>query len=230
MFANFAPPPPRRARNLACPRFPDGLSVGCPRQQPHRAGLARSCLFAQSCPTLCGPVDCGPAGSSGLGVFQARTLGGLPFPPLLAHSRDSLVCGINQLASEGQAHGKTWLSWAGGGRSASQSRPRAAALAAPAFPGPPTLPLCRPDFVLAPPLLFAVSTSRDHPTSLLGADGVGAKQAHRPPGSRGSLDRPTRPGVLYRRFSHWGTQLRGLYCRQPAPHFPRRVRQIFSLY
>ena len=73
-LATQAVPPPRRARNLACPRFPNGLSVGCQRQQPYHVGLARSCSIAQSCPTLCGPVDCGPAGSSVPGVFQIRIL------------------------------------------------------------------------------------------------------------------------------------------------------------
>ena len=29
---------------------------------------------AQSCPTLCDPMDCSPPGSSGHGIFQARVL------------------------------------------------------------------------------------------------------------------------------------------------------------
>ena len=29
---------------------------------------------ARSCPTLCGPMDCSPPGSSGHGIFQARVL------------------------------------------------------------------------------------------------------------------------------------------------------------
>ena len=32
------------------------------------------CLVAQSCPTLCNPVDCSPPGSSVHWVLQARTL------------------------------------------------------------------------------------------------------------------------------------------------------------
>ena len=32
-------------------------------------------LVAQSCPTLCGPMDCHPPGSSVLGILQARILG-----------------------------------------------------------------------------------------------------------------------------------------------------------
>ena len=35
---------------------------------------------AQSCPTLCDPVDCSPPGSSIHGILQARILSGLPFP------------------------------------------------------------------------------------------------------------------------------------------------------
>ena len=32
------------------------------------------CLVAQSCPTLCCPMDCSPPGSSVHGIFQARIL------------------------------------------------------------------------------------------------------------------------------------------------------------
>ena len=32
------------------------------------------CLVAQSCPTLCDPLDCSPPGSSVHGMFQARIL------------------------------------------------------------------------------------------------------------------------------------------------------------
>ena len=37
-------------------------------------------LVAQSCPTLCNPMDCSPPGSSVHGILQARMLSGLPFP------------------------------------------------------------------------------------------------------------------------------------------------------
>ena len=43
------------------------------------------CVRAQSCLTLCDPIDCSPPGSSVHGSHQARMLGGsgLPFlPPL----------------------------------------------------------------------------------------------------------------------------------------------------
>ena len=32
------------------------------------------CLYAESCPTLCGPMDCGLSGSSVHGIFKARLL------------------------------------------------------------------------------------------------------------------------------------------------------------
>ena len=40
------------------------------------------CSVAQSCQTLCGPMDCSLPGSSVLGIFQARILQWLPLPPL----------------------------------------------------------------------------------------------------------------------------------------------------
>ena len=33
-----------------------------------------ACLVAQSCPTLCSPMDCSPPGSFVHGIFQARIL------------------------------------------------------------------------------------------------------------------------------------------------------------
>ena len=37
-------------------------------------------LVAQSCPTLCNPLDCSPPGSSVHGILQAECWSGLPFP------------------------------------------------------------------------------------------------------------------------------------------------------
>ena len=37
----------------------------------------------QLCPTLCGPMDCSPSGSSVLGIFQARILEWIAMPSLL---------------------------------------------------------------------------------------------------------------------------------------------------
>ena len=39
-------------------------------------------LVAQSYPTLFGPMDCSPLGSSVHGILQARIWSGLPFPTL----------------------------------------------------------------------------------------------------------------------------------------------------
>ena len=39
-------------------------------------------LVAQSCLTLCDPMDCSPPGSSLHGILQARIWSGLPFPSL----------------------------------------------------------------------------------------------------------------------------------------------------
>ena len=40
----------------------------------HEFELTPSVLVAQSCPTLCDLIDCGPPGSSVHGIFQARIL------------------------------------------------------------------------------------------------------------------------------------------------------------
>ena len=53
------------------------------------------CLVAQSCPTLCNPMDCSPPGSSVYGILQARTLKWVPIP----FSRGS-----------SQPRGRTWVS------------------------------------------------------------------------------------------------------------------------
>ena len=37
-------------------------------------------LVAQSCPTLCNPMDCSSPGSSVHGILQAKNWSGLPFP------------------------------------------------------------------------------------------------------------------------------------------------------
>ena len=42
--------------------------------------LLRVCLVAQSCPTLCDPVDCSPPGSSVHGILQARILEWVAMP------------------------------------------------------------------------------------------------------------------------------------------------------
>ena len=43
-------------------------------------GIESESEVAESCPTLCDPMDCSLPGFSIHGIFQARVLGGLPFP------------------------------------------------------------------------------------------------------------------------------------------------------
>ena len=47
----------------------------CEAQGFWSQGHERACAVAQSCPTLCDPVDCSPPGSSVHGISQARILG-----------------------------------------------------------------------------------------------------------------------------------------------------------
>ena len=49
-------------------------------QSTHTWACVLCVLVAQSCPTLCDPMDCSPPGSSVHEIFQARILEGLPFP------------------------------------------------------------------------------------------------------------------------------------------------------
>ena len=60
------------------------------------------CEVAQSCPTLCDPVDCSPPGSSVHGILQARILGWVA----ISFSRGS-----------SQPRDRTWLSCIAGRRS-----------------------------------------------------------------------------------------------------------------
>ena len=45
------------------------------------------CLFAQSCPTLCDPMDCSPPGSSVHGILQASILEWVAMPYSQGSSR-----------------------------------------------------------------------------------------------------------------------------------------------
>ena len=47
----------------------------------HVPKCMRACSVAQSCQTLCDPMDCSPPGSSVLGILQTRILGWLAMPP-----------------------------------------------------------------------------------------------------------------------------------------------------
>ena len=49
--------------------------------QPKKVNTCCFHAAAQSCQTLCDPLDCSPPGSSVHGIFQARILGWVAFPP-----------------------------------------------------------------------------------------------------------------------------------------------------
>ena len=42
--------------------------------------LLHCCVYAQSCPNLCDPVNCSPPGSSVHGILQARIMGWVAMP------------------------------------------------------------------------------------------------------------------------------------------------------
>ena len=52
-----------------------------------KPNLLPVCAVAQSCLTLCGPMDCSPPGSSAHGIFQARILAQGAMPSSRASSR-----------------------------------------------------------------------------------------------------------------------------------------------
>ena len=60
-LAHSNPKPPRRSRNK---------------------GSYVLCLAAQTCPTLCNPMDCSPPGSLPMGILQARILEWVAMPSL----------------------------------------------------------------------------------------------------------------------------------------------------
>ena len=60
---------PHQGLNSGPPRWKGGgLTIGPPGKERKKV------KSAQSCPTLCSPMDCSPPGSSVHGIFQARVL------------------------------------------------------------------------------------------------------------------------------------------------------------
>ena len=69
------------------------------------------CSVAQSCPTLCDPMDCNPPGSSVHGIFQARTMeqvaisfSSQPRDQICISCISWLVGGLFAIAPPGKAH------------------------------------------------------------------------------------------------------------------------------
>ena len=62
---------------------PPALPSQCSRLHIHPTYVRTyvcACVRAQSCPTLCDPVDCSPPGSSVHGISRQDYWSGLPFP------------------------------------------------------------------------------------------------------------------------------------------------------
>ena len=90
----------------ACGIVPgQGSSVPCIGRRILNYCAAVRCLVAQSCLTLCDPMDCSPPGSSVHGILQARNWNGLPFPspghlPNSGIKPSSPALQVNSLPSE----------------------------------------------------------------------------------------------------------------------------------
>ena len=61
-------------------KFPFKVLTGKFAESCYKDSILFCCLFAQSCLTLCNPMDCSPPGSSVHGIAQARILEWVPFP------------------------------------------------------------------------------------------------------------------------------------------------------
>ena len=71
---------------------PRGNSLCQATWQSHQDTRGRACVRAkllQSCPTLCGPMDCSPPGSSVHGILQARILEWVAMPSSRGPSQPS---------------------------------------------------------------------------------------------------------------------------------------------
>ena len=66
--------------------FPQNSCVGALTPNV-RVLSCHCCVAAQSCPTLCDPMNCSPPGSSVHGILQARTLEGVAMPSSRGPSR-----------------------------------------------------------------------------------------------------------------------------------------------
>ena len=98
LHLNFMPPNGHWGSQLWLSREPQDVQIcegaqvtqkpgGLPSMGSHRVGhewsdsaAAAAALGAQSCLTLCDPVDCSPPGSSVHGILQARMLDWVAFP------------------------------------------------------------------------------------------------------------------------------------------------------
>ena len=68
----------RRNQHSYCMSLVEFMEHSSTRGGPHTSCVL--CLVAQSCPTLCNPMDCSAPGSSVHGIFQARALEWVAIP------------------------------------------------------------------------------------------------------------------------------------------------------
>ena len=76
---------PRPGIELVSPTLQGGFLTTGPPEKPHHSFLKavkneNESEVAQSCPTVCDPIDCSLRGSFIHGIFQERVLEWLPFP------------------------------------------------------------------------------------------------------------------------------------------------------
>ena len=75
------------------------------------ADLSTESEVAQSCPTLCNPIDCSPPGSSAHGIFQARVLEWVAifFSRGFSQPRDRIcISGVSHIGGWILYHRATW--------------------------------------------------------------------------------------------------------------------------
>ena len=95
---------------LSCSFKPLAVSSFHPRVH-HCHTQVRACSVAQSCPTLCDPVDCSPPGSSVHGILQARVLEWVAMPSSRGSSRPRDQACVSYVSCIGRRvlyHGATW--------------------------------------------------------------------------------------------------------------------------
>ena len=67
-------------------------------QMLYTKDLVFVCLVAQSCPTLCNPIDCSPLSPLSMGILQARTLEWVAMPSSRASSQPSDWTWVSHIA------------------------------------------------------------------------------------------------------------------------------------
>ena len=81
------------------------------QEYPFKNCLKDECMYVQSCPTLCDPVDCSLLGSSVHGILQARILEWVAIPfsrgSYQPRNRTHISC-VSSFGRHILYHGATW--------------------------------------------------------------------------------------------------------------------------